>query len=191
MTAPRERVQNRQIVDVPVPCIWDDIVEFCQLIPQVHISVRIVKQIINVPVSGAHRPGREGRPSWARASADSAAHRSRARSSNHAPEALSARIAEKRVDAPVFQILEKVAPVAKLLLQHEIISREGRFQGACFFGRLRNRRSVFRCHWFFLLARRLRTSSSAPHMNSLFLTSSARIAQKKKTCGERTLVQIR
>ena len=45
---------------------------------------------------------------------------------------LSARIAEKRVDAPVFEILEKVAPVAKLLLQHEIISREGRFQGACF-----------------------------------------------------------
>ena len=36
---------------------------------------------------------------------------------------LSARIAEKRVDAPVFEILETVAPVAKLLLQHEIISR--------------------------------------------------------------------
>ena len=48
---------------------------------------------------GAHRPGREGHPSWARASADSGADRSRAFSSNHALGALSARIAEKCVDA--------------------------------------------------------------------------------------------
>ena len=104
-------------------------------------SLSFAKQIVNVPVSGAHRPGREGRPSWTRASADSGADRSHSRSSNHASGAFGTN-RQEACGCPGVRDFGKGCPVAKLLLQHEIISREGRFQGV-FLGRLRNRRSVF------------------------------------------------
>ena len=81
---------------------------------------------------------------------------------------------------PVFQILENVAPEAKLLLQHEFISRQGLFQGSCFWEDSGTGGPCSGATCFFLLARSLRTSLPAPQMNSPFLTSSAHIAQKKK-----------
>ena len=109
--------------------------------------------------------------------------RSRARSSNHASGALSARIVEKREVAPVFQILEKVAPVAKLLLQHEIISREGRFQGACFREDCGTGGPCSAATSFFFSQEDC-APLPAPHMNSSFFTSSAHITQKKHAARE-------
>ena len=70
---------------------------------------------------------------------------------------------------PVFQILENVAPEAKLLLQHEFISRHGLFEGSCFWEDSGTGGPCSGATCFFLLARSLHTSLPAPQMNSPFL----------------------
>ena len=44
------RAQSEQIVDVPVPRIWEQSVEVIKVIPEEWMSKRIVQQIVDVPV---------------------------------------------------------------------------------------------------------------------------------------------
>ena len=44
------RAQSEQIVDVPVPQIWEQSVEVTKVIPEEWMSTRIVQQIVDVPV---------------------------------------------------------------------------------------------------------------------------------------------